>query len=394
MCVIARLKRNLTVVYSNEKLPTSVNATLFLAGPSSRVENHTPWRQEAVKILKRVGYQDTIYVPEPNNGTWPTYERQVTWELDALRRADVIVFWIPRSDELPGFTTNVEFGFWVQSGRVVLGAPEDAPHLDYLRALAQRYNVPIFTSLPEIIKAAIAKVGEGAIRVGGEVTVPLLIWQTPSFQAWYQNQVDAGNTLTSAVPRFVHLTGPNKDIVFLWLMDVDVYIQAEDRHKVNEFVISRTDTSAVMLYLPGKTLRDTKVILVREFRSPVSNAAGFVYELSGGSSLKPEEDALTVASHEVYEELGFKLSPSRFRYVGTRQGMATLLANRIHLYAAEISPAELRELQQLSGEPHGNVEDTERTYIEIQSVGELLNAELVDWSNVGMILSVLEEIHD
>lgn len=50
-----------------------------------------------------------------------------------LERASVIAFWVPRDlERLPGFTTNVEFGGYVGSGRVVYGRPDGWPMNRYL----------------------------------------------------------------------------------------------------------------------------------------------------------------------------------------------------------------------------------------------------------------------
>ena len=69
-------------------------------------------------------------MPEPHNGRWREgYEDQLTWEDDALNRADVILFWIPRDlHTLPGLTTNDEFGYWKgrDPARLILGTPDGA----------------------------------------------------------------------------------------------------------------------------------------------------------------------------------------------------------------------------------------------------------------------------
>jgi hypothetical protein len=63
----------------------------------------------------------------------------VEWEFAALERADVLLFWVPRDTEsLPGFTTNVEFGRYVGSGRMVYGRPEGRPHNRYLDWLFEK----------------------------------------------------------------------------------------------------------------------------------------------------------------------------------------------------------------------------------------------------------------
>jgi hypothetical protein len=38
---------------------------------------------------------------------------------------------------------------------------------------------------------------------------------------------------------------------------------------------------------------------------------------------------------------------------------------------------------------HGVEEDTEKTYVEVYTVGELMKGDLVDWSTLGQILSVI-----
>jgi hypothetical protein len=56
---------------------------------------------------------------------------------------------------LPGLTTNVEWGRWESSGKVVLGTPADAPHTRYLRHYAQRYGVATADTLDETMSAAL-----------------------------------------------------------------------------------------------------------------------------------------------------------------------------------------------------------------------------------------------
>lgn len=115
------------------------SSSIFLAGPTPRDTETMSWRPGAVKILRDLGYQDDILIPESRDGTWnsATYQKQIDWELYGLERADIIMFWIPRDlITMPGFTTNVEFGMYVSSGRVVLGFPEDAPKMKYLHSLA------------------------------------------------------------------------------------------------------------------------------------------------------------------------------------------------------------------------------------------------------------------
>lgn len=141
------------VVHALQPLSTSI----FLAGPTPRSNDVLSWRPEALTKLRSLGFKGKVFVPE--SPTWEqhdSYDEQVAWELEALKQASIIVFWIPREIEtMPAFTTNVEFGFWAQSGKVMLGAPTNAPKMKYLRELAKRYSIPTYNDLDSILAAAV-----------------------------------------------------------------------------------------------------------------------------------------------------------------------------------------------------------------------------------------------
>lgn len=51
----------------------------------------------------------------------------------SLTSSTVIMFWIPRSlPYMPAFTTNVEFGYWLHSGKVIYGRHNDVSKIKYL----------------------------------------------------------------------------------------------------------------------------------------------------------------------------------------------------------------------------------------------------------------------
>jgi len=67
--------------------------------------------------------------------------RQTDWEWASLDKASVIMFWIPRKlPEMPGFTTNIEFGMFMSSApeKVILGFPETAEKMRYLDYLYEQ----------------------------------------------------------------------------------------------------------------------------------------------------------------------------------------------------------------------------------------------------------------
>lgn len=148
------------VYFANQQLPSLTTTQIFLAGPTPRRADVKSWRPEALEILNELGFRGIVYVPEQSD--WMPrcgdYEHQVQWEMDALTRAGVIVFWIPRNLEImPAFTTNVEFGWWMNSGKIVLGAPKDAPKMSFLQWHAKRLQIPQSDSLKGTLELALVK---------------------------------------------------------------------------------------------------------------------------------------------------------------------------------------------------------------------------------------------
>ena len=379
------------VIYATEKFPDTVNKSLFLAGPTPRSNDVESWRNEALSYLKNKGFDGVVFIPEPRDQKWhKDYDRQVNWEEDFLNMADCIVFWVPRELEtMPAFTTNVEFGAWCESGKVVFGAPPDAPKNTYLKHYATKYNIPSAETLEETLDAALTYLGDGAERKDSEVTIPLFVWKTESFQSWYRNLQDAGNKLQHARVLWSFRPG-YKSFVFLWVLSVAVYITSENRSKTNEFVLARPDISSVMLWNRQNPIHDSKIVLVREFRSPANTSDQFIRELPGGSS-KSKQLPVETAAEEVFEETGFVIESNRLLSNGSRQLAGTLSSHKSELFSAEISEKELEYFLAQKDIVHGNVNDTERTFIEVLSVKDILENKDIDWTTVGQILSIMNK---
>jgi|SRR3989344_1151081 len=147
------------IIYAHERPADLSGPSIFLAGPSPRGSEDHNWRPWALDRLSLMGFAGTVYVPLPRDGKWlENYDAQVDWELDHLEAARVIVFWVPRDlVHLPGFTTNVEFGLFAQSGKCVFGYPKVAVKVRYLHRVAERFNIPIFNDLDATLRCAIGK---------------------------------------------------------------------------------------------------------------------------------------------------------------------------------------------------------------------------------------------
>lgn len=138
-------------IYALENTPINGHS-VFLAGPTPRDKNVPSWRPDMIKILRENGYEGDILIPE-KRGDYLDYEyvTQTKWEVDHLNAADIIAFWIPRNLEtMPAFTTNIEFGEFLHSGKIVLGYPKEAKRMRYLQVRAEMHNIVVYHTMEEL----------------------------------------------------------------------------------------------------------------------------------------------------------------------------------------------------------------------------------------------------
>jgi nucleoside 2-deoxyribosyltransferase len=153
--------------------PTDVIATIqgpviFLAGPTVRgnQQHLTSWRFAAIAEFKKQGYKGTLIIPEFTSKTESDKGKEwiPLWEYAGLQRADVILFWIPRTRELIGLTTNWEHGYWVgrAQSKCVYGRPDDAYRMGYLDIMWKAAAInsgqtppPVYNTMETTIKGTL-----------------------------------------------------------------------------------------------------------------------------------------------------------------------------------------------------------------------------------------------
>lgn len=383
------------VIYAQEPFPNQVISSIFLAGPTPRTSSVPSWRPLALALLEELGYEGAVFVPEPRAGVWRDYTNQVEWETEGLNRSDCALFWIPRDlrpDEngyprMGALTTNDEWGAWKTSGKVVLGTPPPTRemHVKYQRYYADKYGAPLCNALDDTVRAALKMVTPGAQRTGTECQVPLHVWRTPAFQSWYQALVGAGNRLEKA--RVAWSLNIESGFPILWTLTADIFVTTEDRHESREVIVGRPDISTVVLWCRGPSLRETEIVLVKEFRAAGRTPDGFVRTVPGGSS-KDHGDPFQTAVDELREEAGLAFPPNRLLGLAPRQVAASLSSFSANCFVVEVTAAEMAQIKTDRG-AHGVASDGERTYIEVATVGDLIDNPVTDWATLGMIFAAL-----
>ena len=143
----------MVINYSDQEVIKN-KKSIFLAGPTPRGENVESWRTKACQIIEQYGFDGIVYVPEYSSWKPKTdYVDQAQWERDALANASVIAFWIPRFlPDMPAFTTNVEFGYWLHTGKVLYGRLDEAKKIKYLDWLYKTdMNIEPFNNLADLL---------------------------------------------------------------------------------------------------------------------------------------------------------------------------------------------------------------------------------------------------
>lgn len=378
-------------VYAGQLYPEVFFKSLYLAGPTPRDFNVSSWRSNALKILKQLGYDGVVFIPESQDAQRSSdYDQQMDWELGAMRRSDVILFWVPATpDTLPANTTRVELGLQIHSGKVILGIPQGAYRTRYLERLASQRSIVVHRILEDTLNAACTQLDAGVERSHAECLIPLEIWKTRHFQQWYSSQTAAGHSLED-VPNIEWVFRAGADKTFpLWLaIHVAIKVKGEDRIKSNESVVIRPSIVTVCVYCPGATRKQDRFVLIKEYRTSAMNAYGFVFELPGGSSFKPSIELSALAMEELEEETGMRFSQDRFRTVTQRQIAATLVANEALLMAIELEPAEMDAIAAQAGQTYGNSSETEQTYLHVFTREQIMEGAFVDFVTLGQIALV------
>jgi len=142
--------------------------SVFLAGPTVRGNQPhlTSWRFAAIEEFEKQGFDGDLIIPEFTSKTESDKGKAwiPKWEFNGLKKADCIMFWIPRTRELIALTTNMEFGFWQarEPQKMVYGRPNDAYRMGYLDIMweevaieTKKYKSVIYSSLEDTVAASI-----------------------------------------------------------------------------------------------------------------------------------------------------------------------------------------------------------------------------------------------
>ncbi len=139
------------ITYAGEKFKNS-KFSVFLAGPTPREVTVKSWRPDFIEALKAKGFKGSVFAPENRVlGSPYDFDSQVPWEVQGLNKANLVIFWIPRKlDTMPAFTTNIEFGEFMHSGKIAVGYPPDSVNNRYIGKRCEMHDIPLFDTIDDL----------------------------------------------------------------------------------------------------------------------------------------------------------------------------------------------------------------------------------------------------
>jgi hypothetical protein len=130
--------------------------SVFLAG-SIEMGTAENWQS---KIEKALEHEANLCLLNPRRNDWdasweqkienPTFNAQVTWELDALEKADLIVFYFAPETKSP--ISLLELGLFAQSKKVVVFCPASFWRKGNIDIVCQRFGIEQVNSFEEMIE--------------------------------------------------------------------------------------------------------------------------------------------------------------------------------------------------------------------------------------------------
>lgn len=130
--------------------------SVFLAG-SIEMGIAENWQE---KIEKGTAQLENICILNPRRDDWDSswkqdikntaFKEQVNWELDALEKAKLIVFYFSPDTKSP--VSMLELGLFARSGKVVLCCPEGFWRKGNIDIVCERNHIEQVNTIEELIK--------------------------------------------------------------------------------------------------------------------------------------------------------------------------------------------------------------------------------------------------
>lgn len=136
------------------RIVLNTRKSVFLGGTID-MGNSENWQQKVVNFFKNKNIN--FYNPRRKewDNSWkqtfdnPQFFQQVTWELDALKKADIIVFNFLKDSKSP--ITFLELGLYAASGKVMVCCPKGFYRRGNVEIVCNQFDIPMFETMNDLI---------------------------------------------------------------------------------------------------------------------------------------------------------------------------------------------------------------------------------------------------
>jgi hypothetical protein len=128
---------------------------VFLAG-SIEMGTAEPWQAQVVSALSDAG---DVVILNPRRADWDDsweqraddarFSEQVTWELDMLEAADLVVMYLAPDTKSP--VSLLELGLCARSGKLTVCCPPGFWRRGNVEMVCERHRIPLFDTIDELI---------------------------------------------------------------------------------------------------------------------------------------------------------------------------------------------------------------------------------------------------
>jgi Nucleoside 2-deoxyribosyltransferase like len=128
--------------------------SIFLAG-SIEMDKAVNWQKKCETLLS-----EKYILFNPRRDTWdssweqsienPQFKEQVTWELNALEKADIIIMFFAGNTKSP--ISLLELGLFAQSGKLKVVVEEEFWRKGNIDIVCERYNIQQFKNLEMLLE--------------------------------------------------------------------------------------------------------------------------------------------------------------------------------------------------------------------------------------------------
>ena len=143
-----------TEVKAPQAYDANAKYSIFLAGAIDQGKAED-WQKKVADALRNYD----VLILNPRRDDWddsweqsidnPQFKEQVTWELQAQENADMVIFVFTKDSKAP--ITFLEFGLFGPDKDSMVCAEEGFYRQGNLDVVAERYNIPIYHNLDEMI---------------------------------------------------------------------------------------------------------------------------------------------------------------------------------------------------------------------------------------------------